>query len=317
MTVLVLAEHNGQKLHSATLHVVHAAQKLGTVDILVAGSGCLKVAEQASQIDGVAQVLYADAPHYENLLAEEIAPLIVSLAPHYQQFAASANTIGCNIMPRVAALLDCNQVSDVLNIIDKNTFIRPAYAGNVLTTVTCHDDKLILTFRVSATEAACLKNESASIQKIDALAPQQLSQFVLRKLAQTDRPELANAKIIVAGGRSFGSAEQFHQLLTPLADTLNAAIGASRAAVDAEYISNDYQIGQTGKIIAPDLYIAIGISGAIQHIAGIQGSKTIVAINKDPDAAIFNVEDIGLVGDLFEVIPQLTEQLQVRNATKS
>ncbi|MDK4689566.1 electron transfer flavoprotein subunit alpha/FixB family protein [Kingella negevensis] len=311
MTVLVLVEHNNQALNPVTLHAVAAAQKLGEVHVLVAGSGSLKVAEQASQIAGVAKVLHADAAHLGEGLAEEIAAQIVALAEPYAHVLAAASAFGKNVMPRVAALLDCSQISDLTEIVDNKTFVRPTYAGNVFTTVQSDEAKLVLTIRASAFDVAS-QGGSAEIVFVSSTSAQSLSRFVSRELQTSDRPELTQARVVVAGGRALGSAEQFSAVLNPLADVLGAAIGASRAAVDAEYVANDCQVGQTGKIVAPDLYIAVGISGAIQHTAGMQGSKTVVAINKDPDAQIFNVADFGIVGDLFEIVPQLTEALKAR-----
>lgn len=313
MTTLVLAEHDGKQLHPATLHAVSAAMQLGDVHVLVVGNNVADIAQEAAKINGVKQVLLADAPHYAHLLAEEVAPLLESLAEPYNYIAAAADAFGKNIMPRVAALLDCPQVSDLTEIVNHNTFIRPIYAGNVMTTVTGQPLKWILTFRTSAFDAAESSNEQAAIVTVEPTPAQNLSRFVSRELTESDRPELGQAKVIVSGGRGLGSAEHFQNILTPLADVLGAAIGASRAAVDAEYAPNDYQVGQTGKIVAPELYIAVGISGAIQHIAGMQDSKTIVAINKDPDAPIFSVADFGLVGDLFELMPKLTEVLKQRS----
>ena len=314
MSVLIFAEHNGEQLHQNTLHAVYAAQKLGEVHVLVAGSDVQNIAEQASKINGVSKVLHADAPHYAECLAEEIAPLMVSLAEHYTHIGAAASAVGKNIMPRVAALLDCPQISDLTEILDNQTFIRPIYAGNVFTTVQSNAKKLVLTFRTSAFGAAELGNQAAEIVSVAATPAQNLSRFVSRELTQSDRPELTQARVVVSGGRALGSAEQFNAVLTPLADVLGAAIGASRAAVDAEYAPNDSQVGQTGKIVAPELYIAVGISGAIQHVAGMQDSKTIVAINKDPDAQIFNIADYGIVDDLFEVVPQLVDALKLKQA---
>lgn len=310
MTVLILAEHDGKQLNAATLHAVAAAQKLGEVHVLVAGSGSLNVAEQASKINGVAKVLHVDAAHFAEPLAEEIAPLVVSLAAPYSHIAATATSFGKNIAPRVAALLDCSQVSDLTEIVDNKTFVRPIYAGNAFTTVQSDEEKLVLTIRASAFAAAEVGDNNAEIQTVTATPAQNLSRFVSRELTQSDRPELTQARVVVSGGRALGSAEQFNAVLTPLADVLGAAIGASRAAVDAEYAPNDSQVGQTGKIVAPELYIAVGISGAIQHVAGMQDSKVIVAINKDPDAPIFNVADYGIVGDLFEVVPELVNSLK-------
>lgn len=310
MTVLIVAEHDGAQLGAATLNAIAAAQKLGDVHVLVAGAGCLNVAEQVSKINGVAKVLHADAAHFAELLAEEIAPLVVSLAASYTHLVAVASAFGKNVMPRVAALLDCSQVSDLTEIVDEKTFVRPIYAGNAFTTVQSDEPKLVLTIRASAFPAAASGSLNTPIEAVAATPAQGLSRFVGRELTVSDRPELTQARVVVSGGRALGSAEQFNALLTPLADALGAAIGASRAAVDAEYAPNDAQVGQTGKIVAPELYFAIGISGAIQHVAGMQDSKIIVAINKDPDAPIFNVADFGMVGDLFEIVPELTEKLK-------
>lgn len=310
MTTLIIAEHNNQHLNPATLHAISAAQKLGEVDILVAGFQAATVAQEAANIQGVHQVLHVDAAHYEHQLAEELAPLVVSLAASYTHIGITATAFGKNLAPRIAALLDCSQISDLIDIIDAHTFVRPVYAGNALQTVCSEESKLVLTFRATAFDAATQSNNSVSIIHIDATEAQNISRFISRNMLQSDRPELTQARVIVSGGRALGSAEQFNAVLTPLANTLGAAIGASRAAVDAEYAPNDAQVGQTGKVVAPELYIAVGISGAIQHIAGMQDSKTIVAINKDPDAPIFNVADFGIVGDLFEIVPELTEALK-------
>lgn len=310
MTVLIIAEHDNKTLNPATLHAVSAAQKLGEVHLLVAGYQAAAVIETAKQLSGVQQILHADAAHYAEGLAEEIAPLLVNLADTYSHFAAAASTFGKNLMPRIAALLDCPQVSDLTEIIDNHTFLRPIYAGNAFVTVKNTAPKVVLTIRTTAFEAVAATGGQAQVVDVAPTPAQNLSRFVSRELTQSDRPELTQAKIIVSGGRALGSAEQFNAVLTPLADTLNAAIGASRAAVDAGYAPNDYQVGQTGKVVAPELYIAVGISGAIQHIAGMQDSKTIVAINKDPDAPIFNVADYGIVGDLFEIVPQLNVALK-------
>lgn len=310
MTVLILAEHDGKQLNIATQYAVSAVQKLGEVHILVAGSGSFNVAEQASRINGVARVLYADAAHFVEPLAEEIAPLVVSLAAPYTHIVATATALGKNIMPRVAALLDCSQVSDLIDIIDCKTFIRPIYAGNALVTVQSEEAKLVLTIRASAFQAAEIGENMAGIDSVAVTPAQSLSRFVSRELTKSDRPELTQARVVVSGGRALGSAEQFDEIMTPLADVLGAAIGASRAAVDAGYAPNDVQVGQTGKIVAPELYVAVGISGAIQHIAGMQDSKIIVAINKDPDAPIFHLADFGIVGDLFEIVPELTNALK-------
>lgn len=303
MSVLIIAEHNNQHLNPATLHAVTAATQLGNVDLLIAGSNTAAVVEEAKQVAGVAKVLAADAPYYAEGLAEELAPLVVKLAADYRYVAATATAFGKNLLPRVAALLDVPQVSDLTEVVDNSTFVRPIYAGNAFETVQSNSEKLVLTFRATAFDAAG-QGGNAEVVNVEATPAQNLSRFVNRQLSQSDRPELTQAKVIVSGGRALGSAEKFNEVLTPLADALGAAIGASRAAVDAEYAPNDAQVGQTGKVVAPQLYFAIGISGAIQHVAGMQDSKVIVAINKDADAPIFNVADYGLVGDLFEVVPQ-------------
>ena len=309
MSVLIIAEHNNQHLNPATLHAVTAATKFGNVDLLVAGSNAAAVVEEAKQVAGVAKVLVADAPYYAEGLAEELAPLVVKLAADYRYVAATATAFGKNLLPRVAALLDVPQVSDLTEVVDNLTFVRPIYAGNAFETIQSNSEKLVLTFRATAFDVAG-QGGNAEVVNVEATPAQNLSRFVNRQLSQSDRPELTQAKVIVSGGRALGSAEKFNEVLTPLADALGAAIGASRAAVDAEYAPNDAQVGQTGKVVAPQLYFAIGISGAIQHVAGMQDSKVIVAINKDADAPIFNVADYGLVGDLFEVVPQLTEALK-------
>ncbi|OSI23552.1 electron transfer flavoprotein subunit alpha/FixB family protein [Neisseria dumasiana] len=309
MNILIIAEHNNQQLNPATLHAVTAASKMGEVHILVAGSGAAAVVEEAKHIKGVAKVLSAEAGHYSEGLAEELAPLVVKLAEHYQAVGATATAFGKNLLPRVAALLDVPQVSDLTEVVDNKTFTRPIYAGNAFETIQIDAPKLVLTFRAASFDAA-EKGGDAEVVSVEAAPAQNLSRFVERKLAQSDRPELTQAKVVVSGGRALGSAEQFNALITPLADALGGAIGASRAAVDAEYAPNALQVGQTGTVVAPQLYVAVGISGAIQHIAGMQDSKVIVAINKDPDAPIFNVADYGLVGDLFEIVPQLTDALK-------
>ena len=310
MSVLIIAEHDNQQLNPATLHAVSAAAKLGDVHVLVAGEAAGAVAEAARKISGVSKVLLAQAPHYAAGLAEELAPLVVQLAADYSSIGATATAFGKNLLPRVAALLDVQQVSDLTEVVDEKTFVRPIYAGNAFKTLRSKQDKLVLTFRATAFEAATAEGSNAEIVEVAATPAQNLSRFISRELIQSDRPELTQAKVVVSGGRALGSAEQFKNIMEPLADSLGAAIGASRAAVDAEYAANDTQVGQTGKVVAPQLYIAVGISGAIQHTAGMQDSKVIVAINKDPDAPIFNIADYGLVGDLFEVVPQLTAALK-------
>ena len=310
MSVLIIAEHDNQQLNPATLHAVSAAAKLGDVHVLVAGEAAGAVAEAARKISGVSKVLLAQAPHYAAGLAEELAPLVVQLAADYSSIGATATAFGKNLLPRVAALLDVQQVSDLTEVVDEKTFVRPIYAGNAFKTLRSKQDKLVLTFRATAFEAAATEGSNAEIVEVAATPAQNLSRFISRELIQSDRPELTQAKVVVSGGRALGSAEQFKNIMEPLADSLGAAIGASRAAVDAEYAANDTQVGQTGKVVAPQLYSAVGISGAIQHTAGMQDSKVIVAINKDPDAPIFNIADYGLVGDLFEVVPQLTAALK-------
>lgn len=310
MTVLVIAEHNGQTLNPVVAHAVGAAARLGEVHILVAGNPVAEVARQAAQLAGVAKVLTAEAAHYEHMLPEELAPLVVSLAGEYRHIGAAADAFGKNLMPRVAALLDCPQVSDLTAIVDEQTFVRPIYAGNAFTTVKSAAEKLVLTFRTTAFDAVGSQDQAAEVVSVAVTPAKNQSRFISRELTVSERPELTQARVVVSGGRALGSAEQFQAVLTPLADTLNAAIGASRAAVDAEYAPNDYQVGQTGKVVAPELYIAVGISGAIQHIAGMQDSKVVVAINKDPDAAIFNIADFGLVADLFDAVPQLVAELK-------
>ena len=309
MKTLVLVEHEGGQLKDATLAAVTAASKLGEVHLLVAGANVGDVAAQAAKIAGVGKVHVADDPAYEHGLAENVAPLVVELMGHHDAFLAPATTTGKNIAPRVAALLDVMQVSDILSVEDESTFTRPIYAGNAIATVRSTDSKKVITVRGTAFEKAARDGGSAEIEKVPGSGDQGLSSFVGMDAAHSDRPELTSANIIVSGGRAFGSNEQFHALLDPLADKLGAAVGASRAAVDAGYAPNDYQVGQTGKIVAPGIYIAIGISGAIQHLAGMKDSKVIVAINKDEEAPIFQVADVGLVGDLFKIVPELTEKL--------
>ena len=309
MSVLVLIEHDGKAVKDASLAAVTAAGKLGEVHALVAGSNVDEIARQAAKIAGVAKVLTADAAHLNHDLAEEVAPVVAKAMGGYDAFVAPASTFGKNIAPRVAALLDVMQVSDVLSVEDANTFTRPIYAGNAIATVRSNDAKKVLTVRTTAFEKASADGGSAAIEPIDTGASAGQSSFVGLEASESERPELTSAKVIVSGGRAFGSSEQFHSLLDPLADKLGAAVGASRAAVDAGYAPNDYQVGQTGKIVAPQVYVAIGISGAIQHLAGMKDSKVIVAINKDEEAPIFQVADIGLVGDLFKIVPELTEKL--------
>ncbi len=310
MIALVWVEHEGGQLKDATLSAVTAASKLGEVHAIVAGQGVDGVAQQAAKIAGVARVHVADDAAYAHALAENVAPVIVDLVrDHCDYFVAPSTTTGKNIAPRVAALLDVMQVSDILSVEGPDTFTRPIYAGNAIATVKSSDAKKVLTVRGTAFDKAAREGGSGTIEPVQGKGDQGLSSFVGAEIAASERPELTSAKIIVSGGRAFGSSEQFHALLEPLADKLGAGVGASRAAVDAGYAPNDYQVGQTGKIVAPEVYIAIGISGAIQHLAGMKDSKLIVAINKDEDAPIFQVADLGLVGDLFKIVPELTEKL--------
>ncbi|WP_265587259.1 electron transfer flavoprotein subunit alpha/FixB family protein [Sphingomicrobium arenosum] len=309
MKTLVLVEHDGTAIKDATLSTVTAAAKLGEVHLLVVGKDVGAVAEAAAKIDGVGKVHVADAAHLEHQLAEDVAPIIIDQMGHHDVFLAPATTTGKNIAPRVAAKLDVAQISDIIAVDGDDTFKRPIYAGNAIATVQSSDAKKVITVRGTAFDKAGAEGGSGAIEAIDAGSSSAKSDFVSAELSAGDRPELTSAGVIVSGGRAFGSNEDFHKLLDPLADKLNAAVGASRAAVDAGYAPNDYQVGQTGKIVAPEVYIAIGISGAIQHLAGMKDSKVIVAINKDEEAPIFQVADIGLVGDLFQIVPELTEKL--------
>jgi len=308
MGALVIAEHNNTTLNVATLNAVAAAAKLGAVDILVAGHQCGSVAAAAAAVAGVGKVLVADAPHYANLLAENVAPLVVGLAAGYSHLLVPATTNGKNIMPRVAALLDVAQLSDIIGVVSDDTFVRPIYAGNVLATVQTVDAIKCITVRTTAFDPVAASGGSAAVETIAPGPDAGLSSFKGDELTKSERPELAAAKIVVSGGRGVGSSENF-ALIEQLADQLGAAVGASRAAVDAGYVPNDYQVGQTGKVVAPTLYVAVGISGAIQHLAGMKDSKVIVAINKDEEAPIFQVADYGLVGDLFKEVPALVAEL--------
>ena len=309
MKTLVWVEHEGTAVKDATLAVVTAAAKLGEVHLLVAGEGVDAVAAEAAKIAGVGKVHVADDAAYAHALAENVAPLVVELMGHHDAFLAPATTTGKNIAPRVAALLDVMQISDILSVEGDDTFTRPIYAGNAIATVQSKDAKKVITVRGTAFEKAATEGGSGEIEKVASTGDKGLSTFKGQEIAKSERPELTSAKVIVSGGRALGSSEQFHSLIDPLADKLGAGVGASRAAVDAGYAPNDYQVGQTGKIVAPEVYMAVGISGAIQHLAGMKDSKTIIAINKDEDAPIFQVADIGLVGDLFKVVPELTEKL--------
>lgn len=308
MTVLVIAEHHQQKLSDATLRTVTAAKQLGEVSILVAGFQCEAIAAQAAKIEGVKQIILCDNAVYKHALAENLSLLIAKLAEPYQYLIAAANTFGKDLMPRVAALLDVAQISDIVAIESADTFKRPIYAGNAIATVKALDHKKVITVRASAFAAAKIGESSVTIKTESLEISAEKMQFISQELSKSVRPELGSAKIIISGGRGLQNGENF-KLLEALADKLHAAIGASRAAVDAGFVPNDYQVGQTGKIVAPELYIAIGISGAIQHLAGMKESKYIVAINKDEEAPIFKVADYGLVGDLFELVPQLTAEL--------
>lgn len=309
MSVLILAEHDNSDLKDATLNTVTAALALSDdVHLLVAGSNCGSVGDAAAKVSGVSKVLLSDAAAYAHPLAENLAPLMFGLAQNYQALLAPATTTGKNVMPRLAAMLDVAQISDIVGIESADTFKRPIYAGNAIQTVRSTDEKKVITVRTTAFPAADNQGGSATIEALEAADPSPLSEFVGQDLSESERPELTSAKIIISGGRGMGSADNF-KLVDAVADKLGAAVGASRAAVDAGYVPNDYQVGQTGKIVAPDLYIAVGISGAIQHLAGMKDSKIIVAINKDEDAPIFQIADYGLVADLFDVLPELEAAL--------
>ena len=306
MAILVIAEHDHMSIKSATLNTIAAAKEIGgDIDVLVAGHGCDAAARAVAEIDGVVRVRVADAPHYADQSAENVAALVVAHAGGYSHIVAPATTFGKNMLPRVAALLDVAQISDIVAVVSSDTFIRPIYAGNALATVKSRDAVKVITVRSTGFDAARLGG-FAVVETLPAGADFALSKLTGRDLTKSERPELGDAKIIVSGGRGLGNGENYHRLLDPLADKLGAALGASRAAVDAGFVPNDYQVGQTGKIVAPDLYIAVGISGAIQHLAGMKDSKVIVAINKDADAPIFQVADYGLVADLFEALPELS-----------
>ncbi|RED16972.1 electron transfer flavoprotein subunit alpha/FixB family protein [Parasphingopyxis lamellibrachiae] len=309
MKTLVWVEHDNAQMKDATLAAVTAASKLGEVHAIVAGSGCQAVADQAAKVAGIGKVHLADDAAYANALPENVAPLIADLMGHHDAFVAPATTTGKNIAPRVAALLDVMQISDILSVEGDKTFTRPIYAGNAIATVTTSDEKLVITVRGTAFDKAATEGGSGEVEAVSGSGDAGLSAFVSEEIAKSDRPELTSAKIIVSGGRALGSSEKFEEVITPLADKLGAGIGASRAAVDAGYVPNDYQVGQTGKIVAPEVYIAIGISGAIQHLAGMKDSKTIIAINKDEDAPIFQIADYGIVADLFNAVPELTGKL--------
>jgi electron transfer flavoprotein alpha subunit len=309
MKALVLVEHDNHEIKDATLATFQAAAEIADVDMLVAGKGCRAVAEAATQYELVNNVLLADDAAYEHQLPENLAPLVVQLMAEYDVFVAPATTTGKNVAPRVAALLDVMQISEIISVEGERRFRRPIFAGNAIATVESAEAKMVLTVRTTGFDQASPKGGHGIIEEVSGPGDAGLSSFVSLDASKSERPELTSAGIIVSGGRALKDAATFEQLIVPLADKLGAAVGASRAAVDAGYISNDYQVGQTGKIVAPDLYIAVGISGAIQHLAGMKDSKVIVAINKDPDAPIFQVADIGLVGDLFQIVPELTAKL--------
>jgi electron transfer flavoprotein alpha subunit len=311
MAILVVAEHDQKSIRKATLNALTAAQKIGgDIDVLVAGHGAGEAAKAAAQIPGVRKVLHADAAHLADFLAENIAAAVISVSKNYSHILAPSTSNGKNILPRVAALLDVQQISDIVAVESADTFVRPIYAGNALATVKSKDPIKVITVRTTGFDAASSSGNSAPIEKIAAPSDTGLSSFVSREVSRSERPELTSAKIIVSGGRGMANGENFSKVLEPLADRLGAAMGASRAAVDAGFVPNDWQVGQTGKIVAPDLYIAVGISGAIQHLAGMKDSRVIVAINKDEEAPIFQVADYGVVGDLFQIVPSLVEELK-------
>jgi len=310
MSILIIAEHDNAELKPSTLHTVTAAGELGgEIHVLVAGKGCAGVAEAAAKVAGVAKVLHAEAEVYEHQLAENLAPLIVKLAGGYGHVLAPATTFGKNVMPRAAALLDVQQVSDISGIEGPDTFVRPIYAGNAMATVQSADAIKVITVRSTAFDAAAAEGGAGTVEAVEATGDSGLATFVGQELTKSERPELTSARIVISGGRGMQSGDNF-AMLEKIADRLGAAVGASRAAVDAGFVPNDYQVGQTGKVVAPDLYVAVGISGAIQHLAGMKDSKVIVAINKDEEAPIFQVADYGLVADLFQAVPELELELE-------
>ena len=313
MSVLVVAEHDNSELKTFSLNEINAASKIDTdIHVLVAGSKCENVCKKVAVVPLVKKVLQSDSPNYENYLAENLTPLVVKLAEKYTHIIASANTFGKNFMPRVAALLDVSQISDIIKVNDPSTFVRPVYAGNAFATIKSNDKKKCITIRPTSFDPAPSSGGSAPIEKIDAVDIPNISKFIKREETKSERPELGTARIVVSGGRGMQSGENF-KLINAFADKLNSAVGASRAAVDAGYISNDHQVGQTGKVVVPDLYIAVGISGAIQQLAGMKESKVIVAINKDGEAPILSIADYGLEADLFEALPQFLEELNKLN----
>ena len=309
MGILVVAEHDGAELSVATLSTIAAAQAVGgDIDVLVAGSGCAGAGDAAAKVPGVAKVRVADAEQYANPLAESMANLVVALAGDYSHVMTNHTTVGKNFLPRAAALLDVQPIADIQGVVDGDTFQRPIYAGNAIATVKSSDSVKLVTVRATAFEGVAAEGGSASVESVSAAEGSDLSSFVGQELTRSERPELTSARVVVSGGRGMGSGENF-SILEPVADKLNAAIGASRAAVDAGFVPNDYQVGQTGKVVAPELYVAVGISGAIQHLAGMKDSKVIVAINKDEEAPIFQVADYGLVADLFKAVPEVDGEL--------
>ena len=313
MTALVVAEHNNQELKPVTLNTVTAALELDQdIHILIAGNGCSVIAEEAAKISGVAKVLLVESDAYENFLAENIATLVSNISGDYDFILAPTTTNGKNVMPRVAALLDTSQISDIIKVSSPDTFVRPIYAGNAFATVKSNDKKKCITIRPTSFDPAPTSGGKATVETVEAVDIPNISKFIKREETKSERPELGTARIVISGGRGMQSGENF-KLINAIADKLNAAVGASRAAVDAGYISNDHQVGQTGKVVVPDLYIAVGISGAIQHLAGMKESKIIVAINKDGEAPIFSIADYGLEADLFEALPQLLVELNKLN----
>ena len=313
MSVLVIAEHDNSSLKTFSLNAINAASKIDAdIHVLVAGSKCENVCKKVAEVPLVKKVLQSDSTNYENYLAENLTPLVVKLADKYTHIVASANTFGKNFMPRVAALLDTSQISDIMKVNDQETFVRPIYAGNAFATVKSNDKKKCITIRPTSFDPAPTSGGSAPIEKIDAADIPNISKFIKREETKSERPELGTARVVISGGRGMQSGENF-KLINAIADKLNAAVGASRAAVDAGYISNDHQVGQTGKVVVPDLYIAVGISGAIQHLAGMKESKIIVAINKDGEAPIFSIADYGLEADLFKALPEFLEELNKLN----
>jgi electron transfer flavoprotein alpha subunit len=313
MSVLVVAEHNNSKLKTFSLNAINAVSKIDSdIHVLVAGSKCENVCKEVAAVPLVKKVLQSDSSNYENYLAENLTPLVVKLAEKYTHITASANTFGKNFMPRVAALLDVSQISDIIKVNGPDTFVRPIYAGNAFATIKSNDKKKCITIRPTSFDPAPSSGGSAPIEKVDAVDVPNISKFIKREENKSERPELGTARVVISGGRGMQSGENF-KLINAIADKLNAAVGASRAAVDAGYISNDHQVGQTGKVVVPDLYIAVGISGAIQHLAGMKESKVIVAINKDGEAPIFSIADYGLEADLFEALPKFLEELNKLN----